>query len=259
MSDRIPLIAANWKMNFTISEALKFVTSFIHELKAIGEAEVVIAPPATALYSTGIALSETGFKLAAQNMYWEDNGAYTGEISGPFIKDLGCEYVIIGHSERRKIFGETNDMISKKVASALRNDLVPILCIGETLEEHENNKTWEICEFQLKTALSNISLKNIDNFVIAYEPIWAIGTGKTATPAQANEVHAMVRNWLSKIYDVTVAQRTRILYGGSAKAGNSRELLSRKDIDGLLVGGASLNPLEFANIIRNIPVEKVNH
>lgn len=258
MRKRIPFIAANWKMNFTVPEALKFITALTHELKATGNVEIVIAPPPTALYSTGVAISETPFKLAAQNMFWEDSGAYTGEVSGIFLKDIGCTYVILGHSERRKIFNETDQMIAKKVSSALRNDLIPILCIGETLSERESNKTWEVCECQLRVALADIQLKNVSGFVIAYEPVWAIGTGKTATPAQAEEVHEMIRNWLSKKYDSTVAENVHILYGGSAKAKTSRELLEQKNIDGLLVGGASLDPVEFANIIRSIPIENVS-
>ncbi len=255
MTNRTPLIAANWKMNFTIPEALKFITAFSHELKASGNVEIVIAPPTTALYSTGVAMADTPYKLAAQNLYFEDSGAFTGEVSGNFIKDLGCEYVILGHSERRHIFGESNEMIGKKVAAALRNDLVPILCIGETLEERENNQTWEVCEKQLKDGLASIALKDIENFVIAYEPVWAIGTGKTATSAQANEVHSMIRNWLSKNYDGDASERIRILYGGSAKPANSNELLSQSEIDGLLVGGASLDPVQFSDIIRSLPVQ----
>jgi triosephosphate isomerase len=253
MPERTPLIAANWKMNFTIEESLKFITVLTHELKAAGEVEVVIAPPFTALYSTGVALSETPFKLAAQNMFWEESGAYTGEISGNFIRDVGCEYVIIGHSERRQIFGEKDDMIAKKVQAALRNNLAPILCIGETLSEREAGDTWKICERQLKAALSSVQLKDVENFVIAYEPVWAIGTGKQATPDQAQEVHQMIRNWLSKSFDGAVARRVRILYGGSVKAKTSRDILCRPDIDGVLVGGASLDPIEFANIIRSAP------
>ncbi len=253
MADRLPLIAANWKMNFTIEESLKFITALTHELKAAGNVEIVIAPPFTALYSTGVALSETPFKLAAQNMFWEESGAFTGEISGAFIKDVGCEYVILGHSERRQIFGESNEMIAKKVQAAIRHNLVPILCIGETLAEREARKTWNICENQLKTALSSIQLKAIENFIIAYEPVWAIGTGRQATPEQAQEIHHMIRNWISKTFDGATAQRLRILYGGSVKAKTSREILSQPDVDGVLVGGASLDPVEFAEIIRSVP------
>lgn len=253
MSTRKILIAANWKMNFTIPDALKFVTVLSHELKAIGDVEIIISPPFTALYSTGVALSETPFRLAGQNVFWEENGAFTGEISSTFLKDVGCEYVIIGHSERRHIFGETDEMISKKIQAVLRNELFPILCIGEKLEEREAGNTWKVCEHQLKSALVEVDLKTVDNFVIAYEPVWAIGTGKQASSAQAEEVHAMIRNWLSKTYDGATAEKVRILYGGSVKAKTSREILSEQNIDGVLVGGASLDPVEFANIIRNAP------
>lgn len=254
----IPLIIANWKMNFTVADSLKFVTVLTHELKAAGEVEIVIAPPFTSLYSTGVALSETNFKLAAQNIFWEDSGPYTGEIAAPFIKELGCEYVIIGHSERRRIFCETDDNVSKKIVSALRNELSPVMCIGETLEERQAGKTWEVCEHQLKRGLSNIFLKEVHNFVIAYEPVWAIGTGKNATPAEAEEVHQMIRDWISKAYDGVTAERVRILYGGSVKAKTSRDILSQVNVDGALVGGASLDPVEFANIIRSVPPRDVN-
>lgn len=253
MPDRIPFIVANWKMNFTVPDALRFETALTHELKAAGEVEIAIAPPFTALYSLGVALSETPYKLAAQNIFWEESGAYTGEISGIFLKDVGCEYVIIGHSERRRYFGDTDETVSKRIRAALRDGLVPIMCIGETLPERESGRTWEICERQLKVGLASIFLKDIERFVIAYEPIWAIGTGKTATPAQAEEVHAMIRDWLSKNCDGATAERTRILYGGSVKAKNARDILTQPNVDGGLVGGASLEPVEFANIIRGVP------
>ena len=246
-------------MNFTVPDALKFETVFTHELKAIGDVEIAIAPPFTALYSLGVALSDTQFKLAAQNIFWEESGAFTGEISPTFLKDVGCEYVIIGHSERRQYFGETDETVSKKIRAAIRNELVPIMCIGETLAQREANKTWEVCERQLKGGLSSIFLKDIDKFVIAYEPIWAIGTGKNATPAQAEEVHQMIREWISKECDGATAERVRILYGGSVKSKTSREILSQPNVDGALVGGASLDPVEFANIIRSAPQGTSKH
>ena len=259
MAERKPFIVANWKLNFTAPEALKFFAAFTHELKAVGEVEIALAPPFTALYSLGVALQETSFKLAAQNMFWEESGAYTGEISGTFLKDVGCEYVIIGHSERRQYFGETDETVAKKIHAALRNELTPIMCIGEVLADREANRTWEICERQLKNGLSSIFLKDVERFVIAYEPVWAIGTGKTAAPSQAEEVHQMIRHWLSKTYDGATAERTRILYGGSVKAAISRDILSQPNIDGALVGGASLDPLEFANIIRSAPQKASQH
>jgi triosephosphate isomerase (TIM) len=251
-----PLIVANWKMNFTVPDALKFVTAFSHELKVAGDVEIVIAPPMTALYSTGVALSETPFKLAAQNMYWEESGAYTGEVSGLFLKDLGCEYVILGHSERRHIFGETDEMVGKKVHAALRYNLIPILCVGETLKEREAGETWDVCKRQLREGLASIPLKNTEKITIAYEPVWAIGTGKQASPEQAEEVHSMIKDWLAKTYDSSVAQKTQILYGGSVKSKISHDIMAQRNVDGFLVGGASLDPVEFANIIRNIPPNK---
>jgi triosephosphate isomerase len=253
MESRTPFIVANWKMNFTVPDALKFETGFTHELKAMGDIEVAIAPPFTSLYSLGVALSETPFKLASQNVFWEDSGAYTGEISPAFLKDVGCEYVIIGHSERRQHFGETNETVSKRIRAALRYEITPIMCIGETLTQREANKTWSVCEDQLKHGLASVFLKDIENFVIAYEPVWAIGTGKNATPAEAEEVHSMIREWLSKNCDGATASRVRILYGGSVKSKTSREILAQPNIDGALVGGASLDPLEFANIVRSAP------
>lgn len=247
---RRPLIAANWKMNNTVPDALKFVAALESDLKATGSVDVVIAPPFTALYSTGVALSETGIQLGAQNLFWEDVGAYTGEISGAFLVDIGCKYVIVGHSERRQLFGETDETVNKRLKAALRHDLVPIFCVGETLAQREANKTWEVIEGQLKGGLVQLDLGSIDNFVIAYEPVWAIGTGKNATSAEAQEIHALIRKFLSSHYSPEVADKVRILYGGSVKPSNCRELLAQQDIDGALVGGASLDPKHFAAIVR---------
>ncbi len=248
---RKPLIAANWKLNNTVPDALKFIAAFTADLKSAGGVDVVIAPPFTALYALGETMAGTEFKLAAQNMYWEDTGAYTGEISGPMLKDVGCAYVIIGHSERRQIFGDTNASVNKKLMAATRNDLDPIMCVGETLDEREGNRTWDVIGAQLKEGLKGIDLAALKNFVIAYEPIWAIGTGKTATPDQAQEVHGLIRSHLKDAYGMETAERTRLLYGGSVKPSNSRELLGKPDIDGALVGGASLDPQQFAAIARS--------
>jgi len=248
---RKPFIAANWKMNNTVPDALKFLAAFMADLKAAGDVDVVIAPPFTALYSLGVAMADTEYKLSGQNMYWEESGAYTGEIAPSFLVDVGCTYVIIGHSESRHVFGETNEMVNKKISAALKNKLIPILCVGETLEEREANKTWDVIEKQLKVGLGSVDLAGCEDFVLAYEPVWAIGTGKTATPDQAQEVHGLIRNYISKAYDGTTADRTRIIYGGSVKPSNSRELLSKPDIDGALVGGASLKPDQFAAIARS--------
>lgn len=247
---RRPLIAANWKMNNTVPDTLKFVAALESDLKATGSVDVIIAPPFTAMYSAGVALAEAGIQLGAQNLFWEDAGAYTGEVSGVFLTDIGCKYVIIGHSERRQLFGETDKTVNKRLKAALRHNLVPIFCVGETLAQREANKTWEVIEGQLKGGLVQIDLGSIENFVIAYEPVWAIGTGKNATPGEAQEVHALIRKFLSSHYSPETADKVRILYGGSVKPSNCRELMAQQDIDGALVGGASLDPKHFAAIVR---------
>ena len=249
--ERRPLIVANWKMNNTVSEALKFVAAFMGELKAAGSVDVVIAPPFTALYSLGVALADTEFHMAAQNIFWEDNGAFTGEISGAFLLDVGCRFVIIGHSERRQLFAETDETVNKRLQAAIRHGLTPIMCVGETLSEREGNQTFGVIEKQLTGGLKNINIANLDDFAVAYEPVWAIGTGKTATQAQAEEVHAMIRGWIAKKIDPATADKTRILYGGSVKPSNSHEILSEKNVDGALVGGASLDAKQFAGIVRS--------
>lgn len=248
---RKPLIAANWKLNNTVPEALKFIAAFTADLKSATGVDVVLGAPYTTLYSMGVALQDSEFKLAAENMFWENSGAFTGEISGPMLRDVGCDYVIIGHSERRQYFGETDETVNKRLNAALKNGLVPIMCVGETLEQREANRTWDIIETQLRDGLKNIDVEGIEDFVIAYEPIWAIGTGKTASPEQAQEVHGLIRGYLKDAYGNETADRIRILYGGSVKPSNSRELMSKEDIDGALVGGASLKPDQFAAIVRN--------
>jgi triosephosphate isomerase len=248
---RKPFIAANWKLNNTVAESLKFVAAFTSDLKSATGVDVAIAPPYTALYSMGVALADTGFKLAAQNIFWEDSGAFTGEVAGPMLADVGCHYAIIGHSERRQFFGETDETVNLRIRAALRNKLAPILCVGESLAEREAGKTWDVIHTQLKGGLREIDVANIADFVIAYEPVWAIGTGKTATSEQAQEVHGLIRNYLREIYGGGVADTARLLYGGSVKPSNSRELLSNEDIDGALVGGASLKADQFAAIVRS--------
>lgn len=248
---RKPLIVANWKLNNTIPEALKFAAVFTADLKAAGNVDVVIAAPFTSLYSLSVALADTDFQLAAQNIFWEDSGAFTGEVSGPMLKDVGCNYVIIGHSERRQLFGESNKTVHLRIQAALKHDLIPIVCVGETLEEREANRTWEVVEAQLREGLGSIDPGATDGFAIAYEPVWAIGTGRTATPEQAEEVHGLIRNHLNAAYGGDAREKTRILYGGSVKPSNSRELLAKPNIDGALVGGASLNTAHFAAIVRS--------
>lgn len=245
------LVAGNWKMNNTTQESLVLLASIESYLPAIPEGvDVVLIPPFTALYSLSVSLQDSSIQLGAQNIYWEDQGAFTGEISGAFIKDAGCNYVIIGHSERRKYFGETNKTVNKKIYAALRNDLTPIVCVGETLEERDSGKHKDIVEAQIKEGLNEIHSKDAEKMVVAYEPVWAIGTGKTATPEQAQEMHYFIRNLLEKLYDAPTANAIRILYGGSMNASNCTELLTQKDIDGGLIGGAALKGKDFTEIIK---------
>lgn len=250
MHKRIPMMAANWKMNFSISDSLKFITNFSHELKVKGDVDVLLFPSFTALYSVSVAISEMEYKFGAQNIHWEDKGAFTGEVSGTFLKEVGCEYVIIGHSERRHVFNEKDEWLKEKVRAAQRHGIVPILCVGEKLDEREAGRTWEVVERQLKSDLSLYNPK-LTELVIAYEPVWAIGTGKNATAAEAQEVHAKIRSWLKTHFDPSLADQIRILYGGSVKGDNSGELIKNEDIDGFLVGGASLDPVQFADIVRS--------
>jgi triosephosphate isomerase (TIM) len=249
MENKKALIAANWKMHKTIAEALEF-TKELQQLGPCGDREVVLAPPFTALAAVGQTLLQQGFALAAQNCHWEEQGAYTGEVSLGMLRDVGCRYVIVGHSERRQLFGETDDAVQKKVAAVFRHQLLPILCVGETLAEREANRTFEVVSRQLTRALEGLPSGQAERLVIAYEPVWAIGTGKTATPAQAQEVHAFLREHCQTLYDKTVAKHIRIVYGGSVKPDNVDTLMAQPDIDGLLVGGASLEVASFKRIIQ---------
>lgn len=249
-TQNLPLMVGNWKMNNNITDSIKLVTALKNLVKEPLGVEVVLAPPYTSLYSVAVANQETSFKLAGQNCYWEDEGAFTGEVSAPFLKDVGCDYVILGHSERRTLFGETDEMVNKKIHASLGADLIPIFCVGENLKERETKKTFEVIERQLRKGLSDLTMHDLENFVIAYEPVWAIGTGNTASPAQAAEVHSFIRNFMAKLYDAPTAHHIRILYGGSVKASNIRDLMKVPDINGALVGGASLNAEEFAKIIQ---------
>ena len=246
------LIAANWKMNKTIEESI----SFIKELKKIFKnknAEIVVCPPFASLQAVSRELKGSSIKLGAQNMHFEDSGAYTGEISPLMLKEAGCDYVILGHSERREIFREDDFLINKKLIAALKNGLKPILCIGENLEQRKNGKTNEILENQLKNCLKNIDISQILKINIAYEPVWAISRGnpdhKAATADDAEEGHKFIRNVLEKMFGRNASKNVRIIYGGSMKPENSKELLSMPNIDGGLVGNASLNAKSFAEII----------
>lgn len=245
---RIPIIAGNWKMNNTTDEAVKLV----NEIKAgVGETDVkvVVCCPFTILGEVKKALEGSNIKLGAQNMHWEDSGAYTGEISADMLKEQGVDYVIIGHSERRQYFNETDETVNKKVKKALAKGLLPILCVGETLEERETDKTYEIVKAQILKALDNVEAKEMKDIVIAYEPVWAIGTGKTASPEEANAVIAYIRNVIKEKYGEDISEIVPIQYGGSVKASNATEIMNQTDIDGALVGGASLKAEEFLGII----------
>ncbi len=246
---RRPLIAGNWKMHKTVAETLAYIEAFKPLVAGVDDRDIMIAPPFTSLDAAQRVLEGSSIALGAQNCHWEEEGAFTGEISPRMLADIGVSYVIIGHSERRHLFGETDEMIRKKVEAVLRHELIPILCIGETLEEREAGKTLSVLEKQLKEGLKDFSAGDLKDLVIAYEPVWAIGTGKTATPEQAEEAHAFCRRILAEMFDADFAEKIRILYGGSVKPENIVGLMARPDIDGALVGGASLKPDVFARIV----------
>ena len=254
---RRPLIAGNWKMYKTAAEGKELINQCLVNLKKVSDMEIMFAPPFTLLSKTADIIRETEFKLGAQNMYFESQGAYTGEISPLMLKDIGCQYVIIGHSERRKYFRESDGCINKKIRAALECGLTPVFCLGEKLSERENNSTEKIVAAQFKEGLRELDKKELAKIVIAYEPVWAIGTGKTATPAQAQEVHAFIRRQLKELFGREIAGGIRILYGGSVKPDNIEALIVQKDIDGVLVGGASLKSSDFSKIVLNA-VNKLN-
>jgi triosephosphate isomerase (TIM) len=248
---RKKIIAANWKMHMTQSEAEAFIATFRREIDDLDTVEVVIVPPFTAIPKVSELLTETqNVKVGAQNMHWERSGAFTGEISPAMLRELFVRYVVLGHSERRALFGETDEIINRKVHAAYEEVLRPIVCIGETLAERERGNVERVLSTQLRGSLANVEAKDLHETVIAYEPVWAIGTGKTATSAQAQEAHAFIRQTLAEMSDQATADRVRIQYGGSVKPDNARELLSQPDIDGALVGGASLDPRSFAQIVQ---------
>jgi len=246
------LIAGNWKMNKTTGESIELAQKLVESLKDVNDRDILICPPFTALYSVYQVIKGTNIKLGAQDVFYENSGAFTGEISPIMLKDVGCEYVIIGHSERRHIIGETDELINKKIKAAINNGLKTILCVGELLEEREAGKTLEVVKTQLEKGLNGVSKEEMKNIVIAYEPVWAIGTGKTAKPEDAQEVHAYIRELLSKLYSKEIADETIIQYGGSVKASNIDSLMAMPDIDGALVGGASLIAEEFTRIVKFI-------
>ena len=248
---RKKIIAANWKMNMTQAESERFVETFLRDCGEIIDVEVVIVPPFTAIAKVMEALGRAhNIKVGAQNMYWEKSGAFTGEISAALLRDLFAHYVVLGHSERRTLFGETDEMVNRKVRAAHEATLRPIVCIGETLEQRDKGNVEKILSIQLRGSLAGLTPKELQETVIAYEPVWAIGTGRNATPQQAQEAHAFIRKTLREMADDTTAERVRIQYGGSVKPENARELMSQSDIDGALVGGASLDPRSFAQIVK---------
>ncbi|MBI2651778.1 triose-phosphate isomerase [Candidatus Woesearchaeota archaeon] len=242
------ILIANWKMNKDLKDAASFIKAFKKDIKKIKNSAAVICPPFTLLHEMKKMLRGSSIKLGAQNIYFEEKGAFTGEISASMVKDAGCEYVILGHSERRQYFNESDELISKKVKSALKNSLKVILCIGETLEQRNNNSTFNVLQNQLERCLKDVSEKEIENISIAYEPVWAIGTGKNATSEQAEEAHKFIRSLLSKICNKNAAANAIIIYGGSVNENNIADFMRIKDVNGVLVGGASLNPETFAKI-----------
>ena len=246
---RRKVIAGNWKMNMLPDKAMKYIEELAKNVNNIENKEVIICVPYIDLFYSLLIAQNTNVKIGAQNMHWEKNGAFTGEISGEMLKSLGVEYVIIGHSERRAYFAETDETVNKKLKSAHENGLKPIVCVGESLEQKENGKTKDVIKSQTRLALDGLSNDQIKNTIIAYEPIWAIGTGKTATKEDANESIKAIRKEIEKIYGKDVAECVIILYGGSVKSTNAKELFEMSDIDGALVGGASLDVTEFTKII----------
>jgi triosephosphate isomerase (TIM) len=246
---RKKLIAGNWKMNKTSADAVALAQDLVAAVGKVTDVEIVVCPPFTSLETVGKAIDGSSLKLGAQNMHFEANGAFTGEISAPMLRAIFATHVILGHSERRTYFGETDALVNKKVLASLKNQLKPILCVGETLAEREAGSTLKVVQTQVEAGLEGVSKELATSVVIAYEPVWAIGTGKVATTEQAQEVHAFIRSLLTKLFTEPVAQKVRILYGGSMKPQNAPELLSQKDIDGGLIGGASLEARSFVELV----------
>ena len=247
---RTPIIAGNWKLNNTISESVGLVSQLRDLVADVTGVEIVVAPTFTALSAVADALEGSNIRLSAQDVFWEESGAFTGEISPVMLKDVGCEYTIIGHSERRAYFGETNESVNRKARASLLYGIKPIICVGETREDREAGRTEAVVEDHIINGISGLSAEVLLSTVIAYEPVWAIGTGITATPEQAQEVHALIRTLLSEQYSVDTAVQVRIQYGGSVKPDKAADLMAQPDIDGALVGGASLEAEPFAQIVK---------
>jgi triosephosphate isomerase len=246
---RTPLLAGNWKLNGLRSEASDLARAIVDGCKDTNNREVMIAPVYTVLSDVAAIIGTSGVGLGGQDLYWENDGAFTGEISGPMLRDVGCSHVIIGHSERRQLFGETDYTVAKKVAAAVANDLIPVVCVGETLDQREAGTTMDVIRHQVAGGLVELPEEAFGKLVVAYEPVWAIGTGKTATPDQAEEIHAQIRKLLEDVLTPEKAGGTRILYGGSVKPDNVDELMSCPNVDGALVGGASLKADDFLRIV----------
>ncbi|HVP90357.1 MAG TPA: triose-phosphate isomerase [Terriglobales bacterium] len=245
-----PFVAGNWKMNLTLPEARDLVSGVLGAGAELGGATVVLVPPFTLLAPVARLLEGSKVGLGGQDLFWEDRGAFTGEVSGPMLREAGCSYVLVGHSERRQLFGETDEAVNRKARAALRSGLTPIVCVGETLKERRACRTEARVDGQLEAGLEGLSDADMERVVLAYEPVWAIGTGQTATPAQAGEVHTHIRRRLEKRYGNRAASCAIILYGGSVKPANSNALFREEDIDGFLVGGASLDAASFVGIVR---------
>ena len=245
-------VAGNWKMNTSAAYAVELAKGLAAEIGAVDAVDLAVCPPSVYLSAVADALKGSNIAVGAQNMYCQDNGAFTGEISSAMVKDVGCKYVILGHSERRHVMGESDELINSKVLKALSDNLLPIFCIGELLEQREAGETDEVVHRQVTIGLEGVSRTDAQRITLAYEPVWAIGTGVTATPDQAQEVHAMLRELIGNIYDAELAESMRIQYGGSVKASNAAQLLGRPDVDGALVGGASLKVEDFVGIVKAV-------
>ena len=246
---RLPFIAANWKMHKTVHEAVVFVKEFRSMVKDIDDVEIVVAPAFTAVHAVAEAARNTNVGVAGQNVHWEKEGAFTGEVSAPILREAGAEYVIIGHSERRRLFHETDETVNRRLVSAIGAKLTPIVCIGETLEEREGNQTLDVLDRQIRAGLDGVTGDQVAALVIAYEPVWAIGTGRNATPEQAGEAHAHIRGRLRQWFGGDAADQCHVIYGGSVKPDNVHELMLNRDVDGALVGGASLDVRGFFDIV----------
>lgn len=246
---RIPFIAGNWKMFKTVQEAVVFTKELRSLVKDVADVEIVIAPPFTAIHAVAEAARNTNIGVSAQDLYWEREGAFTGAISAAMVKEAGAAYAIVGHSERRRLFGETDVTVNRKMMAAFLASLTPIVCIGETLEERERGEALAVLDRQIRDGLDHLTAEQVAQLVVAYEPVWAIGTGKTATPGQAGEAHAHIRGRLRQWFGASAAEACHVIYGGSVKQDNIRDLMAEPDVDGALVGGASLDVNGFADIV----------